>query len=99
MAEEKVGDIVYIETNDYLCPMRVNGYKDRTRQKVLSLVYLEGPNKGRSEFVKVEEIIRDTEAWYEEGERKELNEKLRNFFKTADLDLMTCRVLAQIVKV
>ena len=94
-----LGDIVYIETNDYLCPMRVNGHKDGTRQKVLSLVYLEGPNKGRSEFVKVEDIIRDIEAWYEEEERKELNEKLRNFFKTADLDLMTCRVLAQIVKV
>lgn len=93
-----IGDIVYIETNDYLCPMRVNGYKDGTRQKVLSLVYLEGPNKGRSEFFKVEEIIRDTEAWYEEEERKELNKKLRDFFKTADLDLMTCRVLAQIVK-
>ena len=94
-----IGDIVYIETNDYLCPMRVNGYKDRTRNKVLSLVYLEGPKKGRSEFVEVDKIIRDTEAWYEEEERKELNEKLRNFFKTADLDLMACRVLAQIVKV
>ena len=95
----EVGEVVYIETNDYLCPMRVNGYKDKTRNKVLSLVYLEGPKKNRSEFVKVEDIIEDTKAWYEEEERKELNEKLRNFFKTADLDLMTCRVLAQILKV
>lgn len=94
-----IGNIVYIEIKDYLCPMRVNGYKDKTRNKVLSLVYLEGPKKDRSEFFKVEDIIQDTEAWYEEEERKELNEKLRNYFKTADLDLMTCRVLAQIVKV
>lgn len=94
-----LGDIVYIEIKDYLCPMRVNGYKDKTRNKVLSLVYLEGPKKDRSEFVKVEEIIRDTGAWYDEQERKELNESLRNYFKTSDLDLMTCRVLAQILKV
>lgn len=95
----EVGDIVYIEQNDYLCPMRVNGYKDASYKKVLSLVYLEGKNKGRSEFVDISDIIEDTSVWYDEQERKEINEKLREFFKTSDLDLITCRVLAQILKV
>jgi len=94
----EIGSIVYIEIKDYLCPMRVNGYKDKSGGKVLSLVYLEGPKKDRSEFVKTEDIIEDTSAWYDEQERRELNEKLRNYFKTADLDLMTCRVLVNIVK-
>lgn len=99
MDKIKPGKVVYIEEDDYLCPMRVNGYKDGSRKKVLSLIYVEGKNKGRSQFFGVEDIITDTRDWFDEDLRKELNKEIKEAVSVRDFSMPECLALTQILKI
>lgn len=89
------GQVVYIEEDGDLIPMTVNGYEKRR----LSLIYPKGhPRAGHSEFFRASDLI-EPNQWYEEQERKENEAKIKHHIRFSRIDLLTGRVLMQILKI